>query len=204
MQWRVCASHVNKTWVISQICSEFRNDLKVSEFWSAKLVGRCKRLNDRVCLAAWLSWSHPAPGGCWNSGKEMGSVTGAASLGHSECMTAACATQVQGHFIVLHPLLAMDGHIHFTKQKTLPHFSSSLNCPFSVNIPPPPRPQPPHIPHIPIPHLTSLLGAFVSWGKVFRSELVGFLSEVALCVCFQHYLAFFQWKKISRSILAWG
>ena len=143
MQWRVCASHVNKTWVISQICSEFRNDLKVSEFWSAKLVGQCKRLNDRVCLAAWLSWSHPAPGGCWNSGKEMGSVTGAASLGHSECMTAACATQVQGHFIVLHPLLAMDGHIHFTKQKTLPHFSSSLNCPFSVNILPPPPPSHP-------------------------------------------------------------
>lgn len=203
MQWRVCASHMNKTWVISQIWSEFWNDLKVSEFWSAKLVGRCKRLNDRVCLAAWLSWSHPAPGGCWNSGKEMGTVTGAASLGHSECMTAACATQVQGHFIVLHPLLAMDGQIHFTKQKTLPHFSSSLNCPFSVIVLPPP-----HSPHsYPTPHflvrcicVVVRQSIQVRIGWVFKwSGFVCVFSALSL-----HFLCFFQWKKISSSILAWG
>ena len=202
MQWRVCASYVNKT-LTGQIWSEFWNDLKVSEFWSAKFIGQCKRLNDRVCLAVWLSWSHPAPGGCWNSGKEMGTVTGAASLGHSEGMTAACAAQVQGHFIVLHPLLALGGQTHFTKQKTLPHFSSSLNCRFSVIILSP----------FVSPHSYPTPRFLVRCICVVRQSIqvrIGWVFKWNGFVCvfsarsLQFLVSFFQWKKISSSILAWG
>lgn len=191
MQWRVCASHVNKTWVISQIWSEFWNDLKVSEFWSAKLVGWCKRLNDRVCLAVWLSWSHPAglshpaPGDCWSSGKEMGTVTvrGAASLGHTERMTAA---RVQGHFIVLHPLLAVGGQLHFTKQKTLLHFSSSLNCHFSALgsflLPPTPIHFPTFLSHT-SPHF--LVGCICVVVRQRTQVRIGWVSKWSgfVCVC---------------------